>query len=117
MHLITCERWDQFLTSHKPLFQCFEIYFSDIRFETTYHRVLKALIDDFLQWIPINLPNHTLTLIQFSGIAQLETFYKPGSFGRTKVEECNMYTIELETCCVDEFSSFDHILNRPGNYE
>ena len=76
--------------------------------------MLKALIDDFLPWIPDNLPNHTLTLIQFSGIGQLETFYKPGSFGKTEVEGCYMYNIELETCCVDENVSFDSILNRPG---
>ena len=79
--------------------------------------MLKALIDDFLPWIPINLPNHTLTLIQFSGIGQLEAFYKPGSFGRTEVEACNMYNIELETCCVDDSSSFGHILKRPGKSE
>ena len=98
----------------EPFFDRGEIYFSDGRFETTYHRVLKALIDDFLPWIPDNLPNHTLTLIQFSGIGQLETFYKPGSFGKTEVEGCYMYNIELETCCVDENISLDGILNRPG---
>ena len=101
---------------HATLASCFvaEIYFSDGRFETTYHRVLKAVIDDFLPWIPDNLPNHTLTLIQFSGIGQLETFYKPGSFGKTEVEGCHMYNIELETCCVDDNFTFDGILNRPG---
>ena len=105
---------ENFRVPLEPFFDRAEIYFSDGRFETTYHRVLKALIDDFLPWIPDNLPNHTLTLIQFSGIGQLETFYKPGSFGKTEVEGCYMYNIELETCCVDENISLDGILNRPG---
>ena len=86
----------------------------DSRFETTYHQVLRSLIDDFLPWIPEFLPNHTATLIQFSGIAQLESSYEPGSFGKTQIEGCNMYNIELETRCLDRNSSFDDIFNRSG---
>ena len=76
--------------------------------------MLKALIDDFLPWIPEHLPNHTVTLIQFSGIGQLEASYQPGSFGKTQIEGCNMYNIELATCCLDKNFPFDDVMNRPG---
>ena len=76
--------------------------------------MLKALIDDFLPWIPKHLPNHTVTLIQFSGIGQLEAAYQPGSFGKTQIEGCNMYNIELATCCLDKNFPFDDVLDGPG---
>ena len=82
----------------------------------TYHLVVTAMITDLLPWIPIHLPNHTVTVIQFSGIAQLESSYKPGSFGKTEIADCNMYDILLETSFLDVNFNFDHLLNSQGKH-
>lgn len=84
----------------------------DDRFKTTYHRVIRALTDQFLPWIKTQLPsNNTTTIIQFSGVAQLEKHYIPGSFGMTMIDDCQMYQIELPTTVLSAGSNFDNLNN------
>merc|ERR1719259_954888 len=84
----------------------------DDRFETAYHSMIRALTDQFLPWIKTQLPSkNTTTLIQFSGISQLEKDYIPGSFGLTAVDELVMYQFEIPTTVLSAGSKFYHLNN------